>query len=345
MTEPARETGQSALFPMAKVTPVPPPSPDFDGITFHEVQARTLLNRMPGADAHGMGFTLNPYRGCSHACTYCFARDGHHHLGHNTGTDFQTHLYVKTNAAQVLRRELRTGKTRGQWVMVGTSTDCYQRAEGRYQLMPGILQALTDYRVPFTTTTKSALLRRDIPLYAEAARTTDILVMTSLGSLDDRVWRAFEPDAAPPRARLETIAALHAAGVPAGVLIAPVIPHAGDHPDALNALVDACAQAGAVTVYADILRISPGTRTWFHTQTAHTLPPHLHQRLAADYHQHRAMPPHYIQQVTDHIHTRATHHGIPSWEDYIKQRSTSRSRADWRPSCTIPSTPRDETAA
>ncbi|GAA2471245.1 hypothetical protein ACFPFX_34920 [Streptomyces mauvecolor] len=267
MTEPARETGQSALFPMSEVTPEPPPSPDFDGITFHEIRARTLLNRVPEAAPGGMGFTLNPYRGCTHACTYCFARDGHHHLGHNTGQDFQTHLYVKTNAAQVLRRELRTGETRGQWVTVGTSTDCYQRAEGRYQLMPDILRALTDYRVPFTTTTKSALLRRDIP-------------------------------------------------------------HAGDHPDALNALVDACAQAGAVTVYADILRISPGTRTRFHTQTVHTLPPHLHQQLAADYHQHPAMPPPYIQQVTDHIRTRAAHHGIPSWEDYIKQRSTSRSRAD-----------------
>ncbi|MGD3111499.1 radical SAM protein [Streptomyces sp. YGL11-2] len=320
--------GQEALFAAAEVTPTPPPSPGFDGITFHEIQARTLLNRMPGAAPGGMGFTLNPYRGCSHACTYCFARDGHHHLGHDTGDDFQTHLYVKTNAAQALRRELRTGRTGDQWVMVGTSTDCYQRAEGRYQLMPGIIRALTDYRVPFTTTTKSALLRRDIPLYAEAARVTDVLVMTSLGSLDDRVWRAFEPDAAPPRARLETIAALRAAGVPAGVLIAPLIPHAGDHPDALNALVDACAEAGAVTVFPDVLRISPGARTWFLAQSARILPPHLHQRLAADYATRRAMPPRYIQQVTEHVHARAAHHGLPRWEDYIERLGTDRRGTD-----------------
>ncbi|MFE0188088.1 radical SAM protein [Streptomyces sp. NPDC058989] len=304
------------LFPASAVSPAPPP--DFHGITFHEIQARTLLNRMPGTEPGGMGWTLNPYRGCTHACIYCFARDGHHHLGHNTGEDFQTHLYVKTNAAAVLRRELRTGKTRGQWVMVGTSTDCYQRAEGRYQLMPDILRALTDYRVPFTTTTKSALLRRDVALYAEAARVTDVLVMTSLGSLDNRVWRAFEPDAAPPGARLDTIRALRAAGVPAGVLIAPVIPHAADHPDALNALVDACAEVGAVTVFPDVMRLSPGARTWFLNQAARNLPPSLHHRLAADFTTRRAMPPRYVQQVTDHIHARAAQHGIPRWRDYIR---------------------------
>lgn len=307
-----------ALFPASAVAPAPPPSPGFRGVTFHEIQARTVLNRMPGATSGGMGWTLNPYRGCSHACTYCFARDGHHHLGHNTGEDFHTHLYVKTNAATVLRRELRTGKTGDQWVMVGTSTDCYQRAEGRYQLMPGILRALTDYRVPFTTTTKSTLLRRDIPRYAEAAQATDVLVMTSLGSLDDRVWRAFEPAASPPRARLDTIRALRDAGVPAGVLIAPVIPHAADHPDALDALVDACAAAGAVTVFPDVMRISPGARTWFLSQAERNLPPHLHQRLAASYAgSRRSMPPHYVQQVTDHIHARAAHHGIPRWTDYV----------------------------
>ncbi|MEV8477488.1 radical SAM protein [Streptomyces sp. NPDC051173] len=273
---------------------------------------------MPGSPPGRMGWTLNPYRGCSHACTYCFARDGHDHLGHDTGADFHTHLYVKTNAPTVLRRELRTGKTGDRWVMVGTSTDCYQRAEGRYQLMPGILRAFIDYRVPFTTTTKSALLRRDINLYAEAARMTDVLVMTSLGSLDDRVWHAFEPAASPPRARLETIRALRDAGVPAGVLIAPVIPHAADHPAALDALVDACAEAGAVTVFPDVMRLSPGARAWFLGQAARTLPPRLHQRLAADYADRRAMPQEYIRQVTEHIHARAAHHGMPAWEDYMK---------------------------
>lgn len=310
---------QPGLFDTALVTPPPTPAPGFRDVVFHEKRARTLLNKIPGARPGGMAWTLNPYRGCTHACTYCFARDGHAHLGFDTGSGFNTQVVVKTNAAEVLRRELRGGKTGDDWVMVGTSTDCYQRAEGHYRLMPGILRALADHRVNFTTTTKSALLRRDIPLYAEAARAANVLVMTSLGSLDDRVRRAFEPHAAPPRARLATIAALRAAGVPAGVLIAPVIPHAGDHPDALNALVDACAEAGAVTVWPDVMRVSPGARDWFLDQSAAHLPPHLHERLAASYAVSRAMPSAYVRDVTAHIHARASHHGLPRWEDYVRR--------------------------
>uniref|UniRef100_A0AAU2UZU5 Uncharacterized protein n=1 Tax=Streptomyces sp. NBC_00003 TaxID=2903608 RepID=A0AAU2UZU5_9ACTN len=125
------------------------------------------------------------------------------------------------------------------------------------------------------------------------------------------------------RARLDTIAALRAAGVPAGVLIAPVIPHAGDHPDAPDALVD----ARAVTVFPDTMRISPGARDWFLTQSARTLPPHLHHRLAADFATRRAMPPRYVQQVTAHIHARAAHHGLPRWEDYIGRLGRNRRTA------------------
>ncbi|RKN65928.1 radical SAM protein [Streptomyces klenkii] len=309
---------RQGLFEAALVAPPPAPAPGFRDITFHEQRARTLLNKIPGARPGGMAWTLNPYRGCTHACTYCFARDGHTRLGFDTGEGFNTQVVVKTNAAEVLRRELRGGKTGDDWVMVGTSTDCYQRAEGHYRLMPGILRTLADHRVNFTTTTKSALLRRDLGLFAEAARVANVLVMTSLGSLDERVWRAFEPGAAPPRARLATIAALRAAGVPAGVLVAPVIPHAGDRPAALDALVDACAEAGAVTVYPDIMRISPGARDWFLNQSAVHLPPHLHQRLAASYADSRAMPASYVREVTAHLHARAAHHGLPRWEDCIR---------------------------
>ncbi|MFG2876432.1 radical SAM protein [Streptomyces sp. NPDC048337] len=314
------------LFDAALVTPPPVPAPGFHGITFHEQRARTLLNKIRGARPGGMAWTLNPYRGCTHACTYCFARDGHGRLGFDPGAGFNSQVVVKTNAAEILRRELRGGKTGDDWVMVGTSTDCYQRAEGHYRLMPGILRALTDHRVNFTTTTKSALLRRDIPLYAQAADAADVLVMTSLGSLDERVWRAFEPGTAPPRARLATIAALRAAGVPAGVLIAPVIPHAADRPEALDSLVDACAEAGAVTVYPDVMRISTGARDWFLTQSANHLPPRLHQRLASSYAHERAMPAHYVRQVTAHVHARAARHGLPRWEDYIRAAGSRRPR-------------------
>ncbi|QIS14196.1 radical SAM protein [Nocardia arthritidis] len=293
----------------------------FGGMTFHEVCAKTLLNRLPGAAAGGTAWTLNPYRGCAHACTYCFARTGHKHLGFGIGEDFSRQIVVKINAAEVLRAELRRGRARGDWVMVGTSTDCYQRAEARYRLMPGIWRALADHRVNFTTTTKSALLLRDIELFAQAAERAHVLVMVSLGSLDDRVRRAFEPAAAPPKARLNVIRALRAAGVPAGVLIAPIIPHAGDHPAALDALVDACVEAGAAVVFPDVMRIKAALRPWFLDQAAAGLPPRLARQLTDSYGRRRAMPDDYVERVTGHVLARARGHGLPVWQDYIDERS------------------------
>ncbi|KZM74741.1 radical SAM protein [Nocardia terpenica] len=293
----------------------------FGGMTFHEVRAKTMLNRLAGATAGGMGWTLNPYRGCAHGCTYCFARTGHQHLGFGITEDFSKQIVVKTNAAEVLRAELRRGRVRDDWVMVGTSTDCYQRAEGRYRLMPEILRVLAEYRIRFTTTTKSALLLRDIELFARAAERADVLVMTSLGSLDDRVRRVFEPAASPPKARLNIVRTLRAAGIPAGVLIAPIIPHAGDHPAALDALVDACVDAGAVTVFPDVMRIKAALRPWFLEQAAATVPPDLARRLTDSYGRHRSMPDDYIDRVTAHVHARARRHGLPTWSEYIAAHS------------------------
>ncbi|MGK5629204.1 radical SAM protein [Streptomyces sp. URMC 123] len=293
-------------------------SADFRDITFHEITARSMLNRMRGAPRGGVAWTFNPYRGCSHACTYCLARDGHDHLGLGVTTGFSSQIVVKTNAAAVLESELRGGRARGDWVMMGVATDCYQRAEGRYRLMPGILRTLAAHRISFTTATKSPLLARDLDLFAEAAERAPILVMTSLGSLDDRVRRAFEPAAAPPRARLELVHTLARAGIPAGVLLAPIIPYIGDRPADLDALVDACAEAGAVTVWPDIMRISPAIRPWFFAQAAEALPHHLYQRLVAGYGTRRGMPDGYVRRVTAHIHARAARNGLPAWQDYIR---------------------------
>lgn len=297
------------------------PDPDASGVdafgamTFHEQRAKSLLNPMSGGGE--IAWTLNPYRGCAHACTYCFARRGHRHLGWDIGEDFSTQIVVKTNAAAVLRSELRRGRGTGGWVMVGTATDCYQRAEARYRLMPEILAALGDYRIDFTIATKSALLARDTDLFARAARHADVLVMVSLGSLDDRVRRAFEPAAAPPKLRLDLIRTLNRAGVPTGALLAPIIPHVGDHPAALNALVDACTEAGAVTVFPDVMRIDPALRPWFLQRAADTLPPRLYHRLAARYRHHPAMPTDYTTELARHVHARAAGHGLPTWKQYV----------------------------
>lgn len=294
----------------------------FGGMTFHEIYAKTMLNRLPGAPVGGMGWTLNPYRGCAHACTYCFARTGHQRFGFGITEDFSTQIMVKINAADVLRAELGRGRAQRDWVMVGTSTDCYQRAEARYRLMPGIWQALADFGVSFTTTTKSALLARDTELFARAAQRSHVLVMTSLGSLDDRVRRAFEPAASPPRARLAMIRTLRDAGVPAGVLIAPIIPHVGDRPAALDALVDACVEAGAVVVFPDVMRIKAALRPWFLHRTAAEVPAHLSERFATSYGRRESLPENYIRQVTAHVEARARQHGLPSWSEYIAARTT-----------------------
>ncbi|MFC9999404.1 radical SAM protein [Nocardia sp. NPDC127526] len=296
----------------------------FGGMAFHEIRARTMLNRMAGAPAGGMAWTLNPYRGCAHGCTYCFARTGHQRFGFGITEDFSNQIVVKVNAADILRAELRRGRARGDWVMVGTSTDCYQRAEARYRLMPEILTALADHGVNFTTTTKSALLKRDTELFARAAECADVLVMTSLGSLDDRVRRAFAPAASPPRARLDTIRALRAAGVPAGVLIAPIIPHVGDHPAALDALVDACVDAGALVVFPDVMRLKAVLRPWFLHRVAADLPPRLARRFAAGYGRREAMPEDYVRRVTAHVDARARQHGLPTWPEYIAARTPAK---------------------
>lgn len=174
-------------------------TPEFRGITFHEVRARSILNRVPGASRMPFEWTINPYRGCSHACVYCFARRTHSYLDLDTGHDFDTQIVVKTNAAELLRRELAAPRWQGEHVAMGTNVDCYQRAEGRYQLMPGILAALRDHANPFSILTKGSLILRDLELVRQAARVTEVSIALSVGFLDGELWRSVEPGTPSPR--------------------------------------------------------------------------------------------------------------------------------------------------
>src|SRR5918995_5442116 len=144
-------------------------TPEFAGVTFHEVMCKSALNHVPGASKMPFDWTVNPYRGCSHACVYCFARGTHEYLDLDGGRDFDTQVIVKINVADVLARELRRGSWTRQPVMLGTNTDPYQRAEGRYRLMPDIITSLTDSGTPFSILTKGTLLRRDLPQLTDAA--------------------------------------------------------------------------------------------------------------------------------------------------------------------------------
>ncbi len=235
-------------------------APEFRGMTFVEVEAKTALNRVRGMP---FAWSINPYRGCSHACSYCFARPTHAYLNLSPGADFERTVVVKTNVAEVLRRELARPSWRGERVALGTNTDPYQRGEGRYALMPGIIDALTDARTPFSILTKGTLITRDLDRLAAAAGLTEVGCALTVGMLDERLWRAAEPGTPAPRARLEAVARLNQAGVPTGVMLAPVMPGLNDDREQLAALVDAAAAAGATHITPIVLHLRPGVRELF----------------------------------------------------------------------------------
>jgi DNA repair photolyase len=237
-------------------------TPEFRGIEFIEVECKTILNRVPGTYLP-FKWTINAYRGCSHACSYCFARPTHTFLEMDAGRDFETKLVVKVNAAEVLRRQLASTRWKGETVAMGTNTDPYQRAEGRYRLMPRIVEALRDYRNPFSILTKGTLILRDLDLLVEASDVTDVAAAFSIGTLDEAVWRTSEPGTPHPRKRIEAVAALNAAGIPTGVLMAPILPGISDRPEQLRAVAEAAIDAGATHVSPILLHLRPGVREEF----------------------------------------------------------------------------------
>src|ERR1700735_4862238 len=175
-------------------------TPQFDGVTFHEVLCKSALNRIPKAAALPFQYTVNGYRGCSHACRYCFARPTHEYLDLDCGNDFDTQVVVKTNVVDVLRRELGRRSWRRETVALGTNTDPYQRAEGRYALMPGVISALAESGTPLSILTKGTLLRRDLPLLADAATQVPVTVSVSLAVGDLELHKEVEPGTPGPQA-------------------------------------------------------------------------------------------------------------------------------------------------
>jgi DNA repair photolyase len=219
---------------------------------FYEVRARSVLNRVPAKSRMPFRWTLNPYRGCSHACIFCFARPTHRYLGFDAGRDFEREIVVKVNAPEVLRSELGRPSWRGEHVALGTNTDPYQWVEGRYKLMEGVWEAMRDAAGgagnPCSVLTKSPLLLRDLPLMREIAQRTHISASLSIPTLDEKAWRATEPHTPNPRARLEAVAELNRAGIPTGILIAPLMPGINDAPHQIEPLLEAAAEAGARSI-------------------------------------------------------------------------------------------------
>ncbi|MGP3959514.1 radical SAM protein [Nonomuraea sp. 3N208] len=224
---------------------------------FLEMQARTMIERVPQVAGIAQRWAVSPYRGCAHACRGCGARAGHRRLGLDAGRDFDTRVVVKPNAVARLRADL--ARWGGEELAVGVSGDCYQVAEETYRLMPGVIGALAEAGVPFTVYTKGPLVLRDADLLAQAGAQ----VAVSIAFVDERIRRAVEPGAPTAQARLELVSALVEAGVACRVLMAPVLPLLSDAADQLSATVRRIAGTGAQAVEPVVLRLPPGTRAWY----------------------------------------------------------------------------------
>jgi DNA repair photolyase len=238
-------------------------TPGFRGMTFFEVHARSVINRVPDSSRMPFRWTINPYRGCSHACVYCFARNSHTYLDLDAGHDFDSKIVVKVNAPALVRKELNSRKWQGEHIAMGTNVDVYQRAEGKYQLMPGILQALLDARNPYSILTKGTLILRDLDLLLASAEVTDVGLNVSVGCADEDLWRTVEPGTPSPRRRLGVCATLSEHGLRCGVLMGPVVPFLSDSPAQLESTVRQAAEAGATHVTPIVLHLRPGAREWF----------------------------------------------------------------------------------
>jgi DNA repair photolyase len=239
-------------------------TPEFAGITFHEVLAKSALNKIPGGGgAMPFGWTINPYRGCSHACVYCFARPTHTYLELDGGRDFENEIIVKINVAEVLAKELAKPSWGRHPVALGTNTDPYQRAEGRYALMPGIIGALADSGTPLSILTKGTLLRRDLELLEAVSSKVPVDLAMSIAIYDDELQQSIEPGTPSTRARLATVTAVREHNLDCAVFLMPILPYLTDTRAHLDEALRAAKAAGASSVLYTALHLKPGVKEWF----------------------------------------------------------------------------------
>ncbi|TDD01533.1 radical SAM protein [Saccharopolyspora terrae] len=308
---PERAAGSSAQRPRAGLR-LPEPVPieaGTDEAYAIEIQAKSIINRVPGESRMPFGWTVNPYRGCTHSCIYCYARATHGYLDLDTGHDFDSKIVVKVNAPALLRKELASSRWAGEPIAMGTNTDPYQRAEGRYRLMPEIIAALRDRANPFSILTKGTLILRDLELIAQAAEVAPVSVAVSVGSVDEALWRAVEPGTPSPLRRLDVVRRFSEAGIGCSVMMAPILPGLSDSPEQIDATVAAIAEAGAVSVSPIVLHLRSGAREWFHrwlsTRRSDLLP--LYERL---YRNGAYTPKSYQRQVVDLVEQAKRRHGL-----------------------------------
>jgi len=229
-------------------------------VEYREEPCKVALNRVKGMP---FGWSLNPYMGCVHRCTFCYVRAFERRADRPSDDRYGSSIRVKINIAEVLRAELARRSWAGDGVAIGAATDPYQPAEGRYKLTRACLDVLVRASNPFSIITRGPMIVRDVDLLVEASRRADVSVTFSVPTIDDDVWRTTEPGTAPPRQRLRALRTLVAAGVRASVGMAPLLPGLSDHPDSLERVVVAAREAGACGIWANLLHLQPGTREHF----------------------------------------------------------------------------------
>jgi DNA repair photolyase len=249
-------------------------------VEYREEPCKVALNRVKG-----MMFTwsLNPYMGCVHRCTFCYVRAFELRADRPSDHRYGRSIRVKTNVAEVLRRELARASWEPETVAIGAATDPYQPAEGRYRLTRGCIEALSDASNPFSIITRGPLVVRDVDVLARAARRADVSVTFSVPTLDEEIWRRTEPGTAPPRQRLRALKTLVDAGIRASVGMAPILPGISDKPELMEQVVREAREAGACGVWANLLYLRPGTREHFLECLAEDYPEQLpaYERLYA----------------------------------------------------------------
>ncbi len=251
------------------------------GVEYREEPCRTALNRVKGM---AFQWSLNPYMGCAHRCTFCYVRAFELRADRPSGERYGRSIRVKVNVAEVLRAELARPSWSGETVAIGAATDPYQRAVGSYPLTRGCLEALRDASNPFSLITRGPMIVRDLDVLVGAARQAEVGVVFSVPTLDEEVWRRTEPGTPPPQRRLEALKRLVDAGIKAGVGMAPILPGISDRPDQLDRVVRAAREAGATSVWANLLYLKAGTREHFLEALARDWPEELerYERLYGD---------------------------------------------------------------
>jgi DNA repair photolyase len=270
---------------------------------------KTALNRVPAESRVPFRWTINPYRGCTHSCHYCFARAFHTYLDLGIGDDFSSKIVVKTNVVDVLRRELASPRWDGEAVAMGTATDPYQHCEGRYRLTRGVVETLAHFANPLSMLTKSTMIVRDLDVYRRLHEVAPVSVAMSVGTLDEDVRRVVEPGTPPGRKRLEILGRFSEAGIRTGVLVAPILPGLTDTEEHLDTVLEACAEAGVDYAIPILLHVRASIREHFMPWVKRTYP-WLYPRYAELYGSRAYAPRAYQQEMSERFARLRLRHGI-----------------------------------